>query len=129
MTHPSIPALRRAAAPLLLGTLAACASFPIGTFGAISTREVDLTRADIDALPRRPAVGSVAGFRLFGLFDVGFDATLADAVEDALDDGDGDLLADAYASRSEHHFLLFSIPIVRVYGDAIRSRTPAGVTQ
>ena len=71
---------------------------------AISTRNVSLDKLDLDALPQRKVVGEASTF-IFLIIPFGI-PHLEDAVDDALNKGNGDLMLDASIHMGGWWFLV-----------------------
>ncbi|MCA8954848.1 MAG: hypothetical protein KDC87_02175 [Planctomycetes bacterium] len=76
----------------------------LADLNAISTRNVNLDRVDLDKLPGKKVEGKSSAF-VFLFIPFGF-PTLQEAVDDALDKGGGDLVTDVAVYRSAWWFLV-----------------------
>jgi hypothetical protein len=120
-----------AATALLAGTGCALQTVPHGRFAALTTRPAPSLGFQVDGAARTRDVEAVVLSQHFLWVPTRTDPpTLAEAVEQALHRGNGDLLVDVEVDR-----LFFAIPLFyaqegwRVRGDVVRSRprteTPA----
>ncbi len=96
--------LGRFAVGLCLALLTACGSTRLADLNAVSTRDVNLDRIDLDTLPGEVIEGESSAF-IFLFIPFG-SPTLQDAVDDALDKSNGDLMVDAVAYQSSWWFLI-----------------------
>lgn len=113
-----------AAAALLAATGCAMQTVPHGRFAALTTRPAPSLGFQIDGATRTRDVEAVVLSQHFLWVPTRTDPpTLAEAVEQALHRGNGDLLVDVEVDR-----LFFAIPLFyaqegwRVRGDVVRSR-------
>jgi hypothetical protein len=99
---------------------------PHGRFAALTTRTGPALGYQIEGAPRTVGVEAVVLSQHFLWIPTRTDPpTLAEAVEEALYRGNGDLLVDVEVDR-----LFFSVPLIygqegwRVRGDVVRTRRP-----
>lgn len=118
----------RALLPLVLLVCAGCAmqTVPHGRFAALTTRPAPSLGFQVDGAARTRDVEAVVLSQHFLWVPTRTDPpTLAEAVEQALRRGNGDLLLDVEVDR-----IFFAIPLIygqegwRVRGDVVRSRRP-----
>jgi hypothetical protein len=115
-----------AAAALLAASGCALQTVPHGRFAALTTRPAPSLGFQTEGAPRTRGVEAVVLSQHFLWVPTRTDPpTLAEAVEQALHRGNGDVLVDVEVDR-----LFFAIPLIyaqegwRVRGDVIRSRPP-----
>lgn len=115
------------AAALLLAGGCALQSVPHGRFATLTTRQTPSLGFQVVGAPRTRDVEAVVLSQHFLWMPTRTDPpTLAEAVEEALHRGNGDLLVDVEVDR-----LFFAIPLLygqegwRVRGDVVRSLPPA----
>lgn len=118
----------RALLPLILLACAGCAlqTVPHGRFASLTTRPAPSLGFQVEGAARTRDVEAVVLSEHFLWVPTRTDPpTLAEAVEEALRRGNGDLLLDVEVDR-----IFFAIPLVygqegwRVRGDVVRSRRP-----
>ncbi len=103
---------------LFVVLFAGCTSH-IADYAAITTRDIELEHLDIDSLPKTENVVG-RSYKFYVLLPV-HKARLDDAVEDALNKGNGDLLIDAsvyYTGR----WLIFGETELEIYGTVVDTR-------
>lgn len=112
------------AAALLATTGCALQTVPHGRFAALTTRPAPSLGFQVEGLPRTRDVEAVVLSQHFLWVPTRTDPpTLAEAVEEALRRGNGDLLLDVEVDR-----IFFAVPLLygqegwRVRGDVVRSR-------
>ncbi|MCD8298982.1 MAG: hypothetical protein LUD39_04410 [Opitutae bacterium] len=87
----------------------------------ISNRNVELENVDIDRAPQRKMiVGESSRFVL--LFIPFGTPTLKEAVEDALNKGDGDLIVDAGVYQTSWTAILFGKVGIEIRGTVVKTR-------
>jgi hypothetical protein len=87
----------------------------------MSTRMVNVDRVDLDKLPTtRRVVGEDRKWMVL-FIPLGI-PHLKDAVDDALNKGNGDLMTDAVVYQSGWTTLLFGQSVLRVEGDVVKTR-------
>ncbi len=92
---------------------------------AISTRSVNLDRVDLDSLPRKGRVeGRTSKWMILGI-PLGI-PHLEDAVDDALTEGQGDLLTDAVVYQSGWSVIFFGQSTISVEGEVVSTRDRQG---
>jgi hypothetical protein len=113
------------ATALLLGAGCAMQTVPHGRFAALTTRPAPSLGFQLDGAPRTRDVEAVVLSQHFLWVPTRTDPpTLAEAVEKALYQGNGDLLVDVEVDR-----LFFAVPLLygqegwRVRGDVVRTQT------
>lgn len=106
------------AAFFCLLSLSGCA-IRIADLNAVSTRNVNLDRVDLDQLPGKVVEGESS--RWIFLFIPFGSPTLEEAVDDALDKGAGDLITDAVVETSSWWFL-FGQAKLSVKGTVVKTR-------
>lgn len=106
-------------AGLLLTLLATSCATRVADFNAISTRNVVLDEVDLDRVEGRRVVGSSSRAILLFL-PLGF-PSLEEAVDEALEQGGGDLLVDAAVYRTSWWFLIGSTGI-EVRGTVVNTK-------
>lgn len=113
---------------LLVGAGCALETVPHGRFAALTTRAAPALGYQIDEASRTRDVEAVVLSQHFLWVPTRTDPpTLEEAVERALQRGNGDLMVDVEVDR-----LFFAVPLIygqegwRVRGDVIRSRPDAG---
>ncbi|MHC5066039.1 MAG: hypothetical protein ACYTG5_18920 [Planctomycetota bacterium] len=106
------------AAFLFLLSLSGC-TIRIADLNAVSTRNVNLDRVDLDQLPGKVVEG--ASSRWVFLFIPLGNPTLQEAVDDALDKGGGDLVTDAVVETGSWWFL-FGQQEITVRGTVVKTR-------
>ncbi len=105
---------------LLLGlALTAGCTLRQADLTAISTRNVSLAGVDLDSLPRKKVEGKDSAF-IFLFIPFG-QPHLEDAIDQALDAGDGDLLLDGVV-YTKAFWLLFGSQSIEVKGTAVNTR-------
>jgi hypothetical protein len=107
---------------LLLGTslvVTGCTQ-RIGDLTFVSTRNIDLSNADIDIRKGRRVKGKDCKYALLGLIPLGL-PTLQGAVDDALDKGDGNVMVDQVTSSSNFWFILVSQFCIEAEGTVVRT--------
>jgi len=92
----------------------------IGDVSAISTRNVSLERVNLENLPQTRNVTGKASNLVLVFIPLGV-PHLEDAVEDALDKADGDLMLDASIHRGGWWFIIGETSI-KVKGTVVNTR-------
>lgn len=89
-----------------------------------STKNVKLSKLDIDSLPRTKDVeGQSTQFKiLLGLIPLSGPPNIKDALDDAFDKGDGDLMIDTVFYEGGWSALLVSENIISVKGEVVKTR-------
>ena len=109
------------AGALLAITLSAC-SIRTADMTLMSTRIVHLDRVDIDKLPTtKRVVGETSKTTILLIPFFGL-PQLKDAVDDALNKGNGDLMTDAVVYQSQWTAILVGGMTIRVEGDVVKTR-------
>lgn len=108
MSLVRLPGIARALAitSLLLGS--SC-TVRVADFNAISTRNVNLDRIDLDSVDGKKVIGTSSRF-IFLFIPFGL-PTLQEAVDEALDAGGGDLMTDTAVYTSFWWFIFGSTKI------------------
>jgi len=125
--RPLCRPLAALAAAALAAAGCALQTVPHGRFAALTTRPTPSLGFRVEGAPRTRDVEAVVLSQHFLWMPTRTDPpTLAEAVDEALRRGNGDLLLDVEVDR-----LFFAIPLLyaqegwRVRGDVVRSRPPA----
>lgn len=106
--------------------LAGC-TLRLADLTVVSTRDVSLDRKDLDRLPRTPRVRGedTAFWFLIPLEEFGIGVPhLGDAVDEALQNGGGDVMTDAVVHYSSYWLVLFGWSSIAVEGDVIETQGP-----
>ena len=111
--------LRCLAAGILLVSLSGCA-LRLADLNAISTRNLNLDRVDLDRLEGQVVEGESSVF-VFLFIPFGW-PNLQDAVDDALDKGGGDLITDAVVYHKWWTAILFGKQKLTVKGTVVKTR-------
>jgi hypothetical protein len=100
--------------------LSAACAIRQGTYTMLSTRNVTLDKVDIDSLPQKKDVEGEASRFVFLFIPFGY-PHLADAVDDALSKGNGDLMTDVAIYTKSWWFLIGQNTII-VKGSVVNTR-------
>jgi len=106
---------------LLLGALLSGCSYRLGSMTGISTRNVKLDEVDLDKLPQVKNITGTDGRFIFLYIPLGF-PTLQGAVDDALTQGNGDLIIDGVIKREGWYFLLLGQNSISITGNVINTK-------
>jgi hypothetical protein len=88
-----------------------------------STKNVKLSKLDLDSLPRTKEVeGQSKQLKLLGLIPLSGPPNIKDALDDAFAKGDGDLMIDAVFYQGGWYAILFSGNIISVKGEVVKTR-------
>ena len=104
---------------LALMLLSGCAT-RLGDMSVISTRNVSLDEVDLDSLPQVKGVTGKDSKFIFLFIPFGV-PHLEDAIDDALDKGDGDVMVDAIVHRQGWWFLIGETSL-KVKGTVVKTR-------
>lgn len=105
----------------LLALCSCVSNARLGSFTALSTRNIATGKVDANKMPQtRNTVGRDSRYILFGI-PLGF-PILANAVDDALESGGGDLLIDASLHYNSWYFLFFGEQRYEAKGSVINTR-------
>jgi hypothetical protein len=104
---------------IAIGVLSGC-SIRLADFTAISTKNVHLDRVDLDTLPQTPSITGEDSALMILFFPLGF-PHLENAVDDALQKGNGDILTDAVL-YSRGWWFLIGQNTLQVKGTVVRTR-------
>ena len=89
-----------------------------------STKNVKLSKLDLDSLPRTKGVeGQSTQVWFLGLIPFSGSPNIKDALDDAFAKGDGDLMIDAVFYQGGWSIILFSQDIISVKGEVVKTRT------
>ncbi len=89
-----------------------------------STKNVKLSKLDLDALPRTKGVeGQSTQLWLLGLIPIQGPPNVKDAMDDALSKGDGDLMVDAVFYQGGWWAILVGQEIISVKGEVVKTRS------
>lgn len=100
--------------------LATGCSIRVADLTALSTRNVNLDKVDLDALPQTRSVEGEDTAWMVLVFPIGF-PHLEDAVDEALDKADGDIMVDVVVYSSGWWFIVGQNTI-RVKGNVVKTR-------
>ncbi len=88
-----------------------------------STKNVKLSKLDLDAIPRTKGVeGQSTQIKLLGLIPLSGPPNIQDALDDAFAKGDGDLMIDAVFYEGGWTAILVSENIISVKGEVVKTR-------
>lgn len=89
-----------------------------------STKNVKLTKLDLDSLPRKKGIEGKSVQPMFlGIIPLSGRPDIKDALDDALAKGDGDLMVDAVFYMGGWSCILYSENIISVKGEVVKTRT------
>jgi hypothetical protein len=114
---PTSNAGRRACGILLAAVLSACSS-RVGDLTLVSTKNIDLSDAHLDAKGGKRVKGEDCVIAVLGLFPLGL-PNLQGAVDDALNNGNGNVMVDQVSRVSEVYFVLASRRCIEVEGTVL----------
>ncbi len=92
-----------------------------GDMTIVSTRNVNLDRVDLDSMPQVRQVTGETSRPIILFIPLGY-PHLEDAIDDALDKGDGDVMTDAVIHTDGYWLLLFGENKIRVKGTVIDTK-------
>ena len=101
-------------------TLATGCSIRLADFTVISTKSVELDRVDLDDLPKTENVTGYDKKLMLLFFPLGI-PHIENAVDDALEKGNGDAMTDAVLYSSSWWFIVGQ-NILKVEGDVVNTR-------
>jgi hypothetical protein len=88
-----------------------------------STKNVKLSKLDLDAIPRTKGVeGQSTQIKLLGLIPLSGPPNIKDALDDAFAKGDGDMMIDAVFYQGGWSLILISEDIMTVRGEVVKTR-------
>ena len=87
-----------------------------------STKNVKLSKIDLDSLPRTKGVEGKSTQPMFLFIPLSGAPTIKDALDDALTKGDGDLMVDAVFYQGGWWFI-FGENVLSVKGEVVKTRT------
>jgi len=87
-----------------------------------STKNVKLSKIDLDSMPRTKGVEGQSIQPMFLFFPLSGPPNIKDALDDALRKGDGDLMVDAVFYQGGWWFI-FGENILSVKGEVVKTRT------
>jgi len=104
---------------LLAPFLLAGCSVRVADLTLISTKNIDLNEARFDARKGRRTKGEDCVFAPLGLIPLGV-PNLEEAVDDALEKGNGNIMIDEVTYRKEAYFIIASVSCIEVEGTVLK---------
>ena len=91
----------------------------VANLSLVSTRTVDLENVSMDPRKGQRVTGDDCGYALLGIIPFTV-PNLEDAVDDALEQGQGNVLVEAESTASFFHAILFSQSCIEVSGTVLK---------
>lgn len=91
----------------------------VANLSLVSTRTIDLERVSLDPRKGQRVTGDDCGYALLGIIPFTV-PSLEDAVDDALEQAQGNVLVEAGSTASFFHAILFSQSCIEVSGTALK---------
>ncbi len=117
MTRTSRASLGIAAALVVAAVLCGCTQ-RIGDLTFISTKNIDLSNATLDVRTGQRSKGEHCVYWPLGLLPFGL-PNLEEAIDDALEKGNGNVMVDQVTYTRDMHFLLVSQHCIEVEGTVL----------
>ena len=99
-----------------------CSSMRIGDLSVISSRNVNLDKVDLDTLEGTRVTGKDGVLLLLGLIPLGGLPNLEEAMDDALNQGGGDLMLDAVVRSTSWSAIIVAEVAIEVEGEVVKTR-------
>ena len=105
---------------ICIGSLFGCTT-RVGDLTMISTKSVSLDRVDLESFPQKRAVEGKTSKWIILFIPLGF-PHLEDAIDDALDKGNGDVLIDGVVYGGGWWALLVGKQVIKTKGTVVNTR-------